>query len=56
MHAASYVEELDLKGHELCNSCRTALEPHDHRASRTIPHVSSGVAPREHVVFVVQKP
>ena len=27
MHAASYVEELDLKGHEFCHSCRTVLEP-----------------------------
>lgn len=56
MHAASYVEELDLKGHEFCHSCHNALEPHDQRAPRLTPHVSSGLPIREQVVFLAQKP
>jgi len=31
MHAASYVEELDLKGHEFCPSCNNAIPKRLHR-------------------------
>jgi archaemetzincin len=31
MHAASYVEELDLKGHEFCPSCSNAIPKRPHR-------------------------